>query len=178
MTVFARPICALAVAGAGALLSLPEDRSILYTIYDDPDQQTPVATFTVQLDIEAEEESETHIGWRITNMTFEDLAGGRVWEQSPSVDALWWVAHADKNDPQLDEFDMPPHLTGVANIVGSGDDLDYDLEGVKFSGTPPFTVTAALDHSFALAVAPPIVIEEGEDEWVEVSIGIIDPDNY
>ena len=91
---------------------------------------------------------------------------------------LWWIKHADPEDPVLSEFLLPPLLEGVAKAEDPGnDDLEYMVEGVTYDpppGGPPFEPTAALDYQYALVgqKTPP---EEGDDEPVEPG-GTHDPE--
>ncbi|MCP5117621.1 MAG: hypothetical protein GY953_42905, partial [bacterium] len=66
-------------------------------------------------------------------------------------DGLWWIEHADPEDPQLGEFDMPPLVSGAAAAQTEPEpDLDYAFEGVELQGPGDsyFALAAALDLWF------------------------------
>jgi hypothetical protein len=162
----------------------PEPMDVVYRIHDDPDDPNSAIVFTVMLSLEAEEVDENWIGWQITEIRFRQPGQNgdpdTIWIESdpdvPAHDGLWWVDHADRDDPQLDEFAEPPHLVGIAAAVDPNDaDLKYDFEGVGYtpgSGGPPWDATAALDYKFTLdGQSSPL--ESGTDE----PVGIADDDD-
>lgn len=69
-------------------------------------------------------------------------------------DRLWWITHADPDNPALAEFDMPPLIDGLAAAQETSEpDLEYELEGVTYFPPPSplgphFAITAALDLKF------------------------------
>lgn len=103
------------------------------------------------------------IGWCVTKIKiieFNDApTADRTWaDNSPTVatgDGLWWVDHADFDDPQPDEFLMPPFIDGTAEGVAQEPDLDYEFEGkVLPTEEDYFTATAALTLDFCLNQTP------------------------
>ena len=162
-------------------IAVPDTQTVSFWIHDDPSDPESEVTFKIKLSLTEDDSDGNSIGWDVTSIEFRqihDTGPDTVWvESSPSVpsgDGLWWVTHADPDDPQRDEFVMPPNLSGTAAAQDpNDDDLDYDFEGVTYippppSGEPPGEVTAAMDHYFAAAIWPPIVIETGDDEPVEL----------
>ncbi|MHC4062947.1 MAG: hypothetical protein ACYSUI_00380 [Planctomycetota bacterium] len=171
-------LLALTTVGATCSIAqaLPNDRTIRYTIYEDRyDSESDVA-FTVDLSVSAESKDGNDIGWEVTQIRleeFREVDGNRVWtEDWPTLytaDGLWWVGHADPDDPQISEFDMPPLLDATAEAQDpSYANLDYYLEGVHNNAlsATPFTNTVGLDFEFTL-VGEEDPIEEGDDEPVE-----------
>ncbi len=158
---------------------------VSYGIYDDPsDEQNRKLIYWIVLYLEESDRDSNSIGWTVDKVKvieFNDPAADRDWiDQSPTVDTsdgLWWVDHADLNDPQPEEFVMPPFVDGTADYQGSQEEpaLDYDFEGVALGLSEYyFTVTAALTFIFT---------EENETtclicrnfEPVEVEIGVEQP---
>lgn len=149
-----------------------------YWIHETAEDSESDVTFKIKLSLTKQEVDGDSIGWEINSIEFRDPGNpGTVWiDASPSVpseDGLWWIDHADADDPQTEEFAVPPQLDGTGDAQDpNGDDLDYDFEGFTYTppppGQPPYTVTASLDHYFAALALPPIVIESGEKEPVEL----------
>ncbi len=167
----------IAAVGGPAAYALPPDRTITYEIHDIPTDPQSDVTFILDLDISAvvaTVEGDA-IGWDITAAVFTQPGGtgSTIWSiADPYVDTpsgLWWVDHADINRPSLAEFIFPPSLVGTAEPDDpQDDDLNYDLVGVEYQGTPPYTVTSGLDYSFALAAEPEKPIKDGNDEPTDV----------
>lgn len=166
-----------AAVSAAADTSTPE--VIAYSIHETPDDPSTPVVLTLTLSITASETSGNSVGWDVTSIEFRQPGTGggadTVWiESAPSVptsDGLWWIDHADANDPQEEEFVLPPHLTGTATAQDpNDDDLDYDFEGMAYAEPtspeePPYEITAAMDYIFL----PPIVLPPPVDrEPVEV----------
>jgi hypothetical protein len=173
--------------GGGVASALPDDQTIDYSVYATPTDPESAVVFIASLTLVADSASAEEVGWEVTEIRFTQPGEGSnpdiVWVESTPVvespDGLWWVDHADVENPVDSEFVMPPLLTGTALPEDPAeDDLDYTLEGVTYTPPqtpeePPHATTAAMDYSFqrAMAQAP---IEEEEDELVEV-IGVNDP---
>jgi len=186
---FVRAICcavgalflsSLVVSAASAQIPpQPVSQTVVYRIHDDPNDPESAIVFTVMLLLELEAADGDSIGWEITKIQFRQPGqnGGAdtIWIKPhpdvPTADGLWWVEHADRDNPQLKEFDEPPHLVGTAASQDpSGTDLEYGFEGVSYAPPPggaPWDPTAALDYDFAL-VGAPAPLEGGTDEPVEV----------
>ena len=159
---------------------LPEDQRIRYTIREQPTDPSSDVIWTVDLELTAPDSAGNLVGWLIDNVTVSevDALGDpvNVWvDPSPELDSpdgLWWVEHADTNNPQLDEFALPPLLLSTATAeVGAGVDLDYLVEGVPYDPPPgdPLSeyVTTGLDYAFTL-VGNSLPEHEGDDEPVTI----------
>ncbi len=176
---------AVAVSAAGYAAAdegdadVPVTVDVEYWIHETPTDPESDVTFKIKLSLTEGKVDGDSIGWEINSIEFRDPGNpDTVWVDAspsvPSADGLWWIDHADADDPQTEEFTVPPHLEGTGDAQHpNGDDLDYDFEGFPYtaplpSGQPPYTVTASLDHYFAALPWPPLVIETGEKEPVEV----------
>lgn len=174
-------LVALSFSTAPAQATLPGDVLIQYNIREIPTQALSNVVFNVAIDLAAVDEDGDDVAWSPTAITitqYDGQGGQIVWvEDTPSfdtVDGYWWVTHADTTDPQSEEFDMPPYMTGTADAEDpADDDLEYEVEGATcnaacqamFSGH-----VAALDHWFKL-VNESRSEEEGNDEPAEVPEG-------
>jgi len=162
-----------------ALPSFPS--AIRYDLREDPGDLSSAVIWTIELGIQAEQADGSYVGWLIHSVTIsgidQDGQPTNVWiDASPGLSpsgGLWWVEHADPDNPQRSEFAMPPHLQGTASAEDPIDeDLDYDFEGKTYTPPappeePPYEVTAALDYTFT-PVGSGAPIASGEDEPVEV----------
>jgi hypothetical protein len=168
-------LAGLLVAGATATEQPPLTQDVVYKIHDDPSDPNSPVTFTIWLSLTEAAADGDSIGWAIDKVRFHEVGQGgnpdRFWSVSdpdvPTADGLWWVDHADCGNPQLAEFDQPPHLSGVAIASESGyADLEYDFEGA-LPGSGPWEPTAWLDFEFALA-GEPTPLKSSDDEPVEI----------
>lgn len=158
----------------------PITQDVVYRIHADPDDANSAVTFAVWLKLEQADVDGDSAGWDITSIRFRLVGEGgqpdTLWTVSepnvPTSDGLWWVTHADPEDPQLCEFATPPHLTGTAPANESSDpDLNYDFEAGNYTTPPggdPWDVTTGLSYSFT-QVGDEDPVEAGEDEPVEVA---------
>lgn len=165
----------LAYVGASEVaLGLPDDRSVIYNLREDPQDPESDVVFRIELVLHAVSQYGSTVSWRIDEAVFTQLDGQTIvgeWSKAlptvPGQSGLWEVAHADPDAPALDEFDMPPHLTGTADRKsGSGADLDYDFEGVAYTpppGGPPFDPTAAIDHEMQNASTQEVILAAEEE---------------
>ncbi|MCG8409443.1 MAG: hypothetical protein MI923_29915 [Phycisphaerales bacterium] len=154
-----------------ALAALPDDQTIEYKIYDGTQ-----VVFTVRIHLKAVSVDNGSVEWSVQKMVFYQQ-GSKTgdWEElNPTVDTpdgRWWVNHADTENPELEEFDMPPLMEGCATSLNSNvDDLDFSFEGQVYTEPPggaPYTITVALDYLFHIVgkIDPE---EEGEDEPAEL----------
>ena len=153
---------------------------VSYWIHETPADPNSPVEFRIRLELANSDEDGDSIGWEVTSLEIcqvESTGACTLWVDDdpnvPTQDGLWWVEHADPNDPQDDEFTMPPHLQGTAAADDPNDaDLDYDFEGQVYlaptpPGEPPYDVTAALDYTFT-PVGSNDPIGDGDDEPVEV----------
>jgi hypothetical protein len=131
------------------------NKVITYRVYDDPsDQQNREAIWEIRLYVTESESDQDSIGWAIGKIEVVDLSvdPDKVYtDQSPTVDTadgLWWVTHADLEDPQVAEFDDAPPLSGTADAPDPQEpDLEYELAGAELSSPEDtyFGVCAGLD---------------------------------
>ena len=185
---FVAPILAATFLGAGTARALPDDQTIDFSIYLNPTDPESEVVFVVRLELAAQSSSAGQVGWDVTEIRFtrpmKYAFPDKVWvESSPVVDSpdgLWWIGHADVEDPVIGEFVMPTWLVGTATPEDPAeDDLEYDFVGVTYSPpewpqTPPHETTAALTYSLKRAAAQ-VPIEEGDDEPIDVADGTNDP---
>ncbi len=159
--------------------ALPADRSVSYRIYQDPNNPSAGALFTVILELTADSANGSSVGWEVQEARITQHANGgnpaRKWSQAaPTVgtaDGLWWVTHADPQSPLVSEFTMPPSISGVADSDDPQQpDLEYAIAGRVYTPPPTgshFLITAALDYVFAEAGSSEPE-DEGEEEPGEV----------
>jgi hypothetical protein len=152
---------------------------VRYNIRETPGDPSSPVIWTIDLALQEKQVDGNYVGWLIDSVTIsQPNATGQTesaWtEATPTVnspDGLWWVEHADPQEPQRAEFAQPPLLEGTAIAQDPQDaDLDYYLEGVPYDPPPegpPFEVTAALDYSFTF-VGSSEPEEEGDDEPVDL----------
>ncbi len=174
MTVFA---CALGAAqSAGA--QTPQEVRIRYNIRDLPGEPLSPVTWTIDLALQEADAAGNSIGWAVNSVTICKLdASGQpenTWlDAAPvvtSADGLWWVQHADPENPARSEFVLPPCIGGTAAAHNPANaNMNYYLEGVPYDpspGTAPFLITAALNYSLHLDGDP--LPTDGDDEPVEL----------
>jgi hypothetical protein len=139
--------------------SQPLDRTVSYGVYDDPNDPGRVLIWLVVFHLEETVTVGGQIGWTVEDIHVFDVANG--------PDGLWWVSHADVEVPELQEFDMPPYVEGLAACEDSEEpDLEYELEGQVYTappGGPHFAIAAALDLRFWEQSEPaPLIVRENE----------------
>lgn len=155
----------------------PLTRTISFQIREEPNSYSQVL-YTIDLQLTAEEVDGSEIGWTVNSVTIAELdeyeANVRVWVDAmvepDTPDKLWWIEHADTEDPELSEFTTLPSLVGTAIAEDPNDpNMAYSLEGVLYDppGGGPFEVTTALDYSLTLGGSP-TAISEGEDVLTEI----------
>ena len=174
-------VLAFATAAPSMAVPTPQEplaQDVVYKIHSDPNDPNSVVSFTIWLSLEQADTDGDSIGWKILQIRFrqtpEAYSEERIWTDSdpnvPSSDGLWWVEHADPNDPQLAEFDTPPHLVGTAAAQDPNDpDLEYDVNSGTYSPPPggnPWGPTTALTYELTVGDPPPE--KEGDDEPGEI----------
>lgn len=161
---------------SAAWADLPGERTIQYKIRDTPSDADSTPVFIVELDLSASDMDGDSVGWKINEMRFLDKNPTRTplksWvKSSPTVstqDGLWWIDHADPDDPQVSEFDVTPLLEDTATAQGSYNDLDFSFQGAGYSGSPVYGGNVAgLTHEFTI-VGAATPEEEGDDEPAEL----------
>lgn len=139
----------------------PQTWTVRYWVHETPSDPNSPVTLKYELALCAVDGDCTATGWAVTSIEIRqvDLLGGpdRVWTQDdpnlPTADGLWWVSHANVDDPQSSEFVLPPALEGIATAADPNDaDLHYTVAGV--AETPPdptaYEVAAVLSHELVL----------------------------
>jgi len=157
-------VCALLffVQSASAL---PPDRHVYMAIHQNPDNPTSPVQYYFTLNITAVSQDGNDIGWAVTSFSITEkvtLGNDIVWSLDDpfvdTVDGLWWVTHADPDNPVRSEFILPVHIADTALAEDpSNADLDFDVAGDTYTAPPegaPYEVTAALDFSLRLSTTP------------------------
>lgn len=175
VTLVAGIVCAAAAVRA----DLPADRTVDYILRLVPENETSAVVFTVELTVSAVAADGDTVGWAVVGAVFSETDSNglvlRSWtDESPELgsgDGLWWVSHADGENPTAAEFVALPELAGTAPADDAQEpDLEYNLttaeaaapHATMFSGS-----VAAAGHRFKETGATAALIE-GEDEPVEV----------
>lgn len=176
-------IVVTALTGDKAMGQVPDNRLVTYDIRKDPYDPDSNVIYSIVLDITAIEVDGNSVGWEVSDISIhkvnflEQIISTRS-EAYPllnTTDGLWWIEHSDPLIPAIDEFVMPPLMSG--NAVSSDpnvDDLNYDLEGVTYVEPlkgPLFVTTAALDYSLNSTSE----VEDGDDEPVRMPQSPSDP---
>lgn len=127
-----------------------------FNLRETPGDPTSPIDFTVTMGLMKDTVDGNDIGWRVNVVTIREVDDeGNVlttWSQNQpfvdTVDGLWWIEHADPDDPQNSEFLIPPLISGTApspnpNVVS----LEFEFEGAMYVAPPegaPFPDTASL----------------------------------
>ena len=178
----AAAICVAAVAPARA--QMPDDQVICYSIRDTPSDPESAIRFEIVVELTAADSKDESIGWLVTGVSVIESRGEDKlprWDATPTVsttDGLWWIDHADAQEPELSEFTIPPLIAGVAAAGNENiSDFEYELEGAPYTppgGGPPYPTTALVDHIEIWYYPPPVPpattqpVEDDDDEPVEV----------
>jgi len=139
--------------------ALPPDRVVHYAIREDPADPDSRIQYVLSLSLSAQEQNVDYIGWSVDNYMITETAVigvDSVWDvDAPNVlttDGLWWVKHADPDNPVRSDFVEPAQIADTASAHDPSDpDLHFDVAGVPYSEPPegpPYAVTAALDFTF------------------------------
>ncbi len=183
----AKPCAILVALLVGPAFGLPPDRVAHYAIREDPTVPTSRVQYVLSSTISAQEQDGDWIGWEVQGYTITEkavLGSDTVWAADfPFVDTsdgLWWVEHADPDNPIHSEFVLP---AGVIGAAVSNDpavpDLYFAVVGAPYAppaGGAPYEVTGALNFRFsttALPSDPPD--DDGDDEPVDVPLPPQDP---
>ena len=165
--------------------ALPPDRVVHFAIHENPSNPASRIQYVLSLSISAQDQSGDFIGWAVDNYKITEkaiLGSDTVWDvDSPAIDTadgLWWVPHADPDNPVRTDFVEPAPVAGTALANDPTDpDLHFDVVGVPYTpppGGPPYTVTAALDFTFTLdGHTDPN--DSGDDEPVDIPDWGTDP---
>lgn len=145
----------------GVAYGLPADRVVTIGIRSNPDNPTSPVHYEAALSLSAVAQDGNWIGWEVVNLTFREkatLGTDTVWSiDYPLVDTqdeLWWVEHADPNQPVRTDFKELAPITGVALPVTPGmKNLDFSIEGVPYTPPPegaPYASTSAISFRLRL----------------------------
>ena len=154
-------------------------QSVSYRIHETPDDPNSAVAFVVTLTIDEADRDGDKVGWEVVEAYIEkpDAPTGDWSTSDPLVwttDGLWWITHADPDNPVLEEFASPPAITGTALAQSQGtENLNFELAGMVYSqqaNGAPYAVNGALDYVFALVSATE-PLKEGGEETVEVGEG-------
>ena len=174
-----------AALSSAALAQTPNTVRVTHNIHETPALSGSPVQWTIELLLSSEAVDGDDVGWEVMEITITESETGRTWtESSPSMttaDGLWWISHADADNPTTDEFVIPPYIVGTAYAGATGyDDLDYDIRGEAYTppsppNQAPYAVTSALSFEFTLD-GDQDPIRSGEDEPAELPPIDDDPD--
>ena len=128
----------LIVPAAGAVADLPADQILTYSIRENPDDEQSDVIWTVEFRLEPVNAIGNSVAWETTQVVIEEIGsnGTTLNEWTDTAPAfgtagrLWWIEHADPEDPKLTEFDMLPSIDGTTDADDPNNtDLDYEFEG-------------------------------------------------
>jgi len=158
----------LVLAVGAAAAQTPVTYTVHYWIHEEPENANSPVTFKIMMSLERMEVDGDSAGWKVQAVEFRLVGTNNnadsVWVKTTPVlttsDGLWWVTHADPDDPQRSEFTVPPALEGVADAANPNDpDLEYEFEGHTYTppqGGPPYQVTGTMTQRFAIVVIVPV----------------------
>jgi hypothetical protein len=174
-------LAALGLFGRLACADPPTAWVVTYGIHETPTQSSGPIVFLVKLSLRRQNMDGSSIGWHITSIQIiqkgPNGSSDAVWTQdNPSVsspDGLWWIDHANAEEPQPSEFELSPHLTGTAAAADPNlPDLTYDVKGEPYAvplppTQPPYVVTGAMDWNFT-RVGDQNPLDEGSGDPIDV----------
>jgi hypothetical protein len=162
--------------GSQGVKANPPSTAVTFQIREVPTDLNSAVLFTVTLAIDAVSVDQDAVGWSISQATFQETGAGRIWARSDppidTVDGLWWVKHADVENPVTAEFRYPPTLQGIAPPVsGTTDSLDYAFAGTKTEATGSTSNLAMVTYAFQNhSTGEPIITPPpDEEEPVEIT---------
>lgn len=147
--------------------ALTPDFTMQFNLRETPGDPMSDITHTITLGLMKDTVNGDDIGWEVAILTIRELdENGDVvdrWSMAdPFVDTtdnLWWITHADPDNPVNSEFALPPRIHDTAPSPDAGvSDLDFDFQGNVYEeppGGPPFDDTGSLDSFLRLAESPP-----------------------
>lgn len=153
-------------AGPSACLAddpLPPEQTVegaRFDLHETPDNPSSPVLWTIDLLLTEDQTDGNSIGWSIDAVVIRQFDDhGTLLHQwtdnapDPNTpDGLWWIEHADPEQPVLSEFTEPPWMEGLAVAQPPFvTNLQYYLEGAfEIPTPPPFENTAALNHELTL----------------------------
>ncbi len=156
--------------------ALIPDFTVTYNLRETPGDPFSDITFTITLGLMKDTVDGDDIGWEVAVITIRELdENGDVldrWSMAdPFVDTndnLWWITHADPDNPVNSEFVLPPWIHDCASSPDTGvSDLDFDFQGNTYNeppGGPPYDTTGSLDAFLRLAETPPPQPKKDDDD--------------
>ncbi|MCH9003152.1 MAG: hypothetical protein IIC02_11310 [Planctomycetes bacterium] len=176
-------LSALAVLmfGTESAQALTPDFVVQYNLRETPGDPLSDVTHRVIIGLFEDSRNGDNVGWEAAILTIHELDEiGNVayrWSKGyPTVDTtdgLWWIEHADPDNPVMKEFMLPPRIYGTALALDPGvSDLDFDIAGnvyIEPPGGAPFENTGSLNSFLQLAETPPPAPEKDvDDEEIEI----------
>jgi len=161
-------------------VGLPADRVVQYAIRVDPTDPNSRVQYVLSASLSARQQDGNWIGWEVESYTITEkavLGSDTVWEVAlPYVDTsdgLWWVEHADPDNPTRAEFVEPAGIGGTAVAGDSAvPNLKFWVVGVPYAPPPdgaPYEVTGAINFAFsATATASDPPADSGNGEPVDL----------
>ena len=164
----------------GPAFGLPAERVAHYVIRLDPTNPGSRVQYVLSSTISAQEQDGDWIGWEVQSYKITEkavLGSDTVWAADfPFVDTsdgLWWVEHADPDNPIPSEFALPAGIVGAAVSNDPGvPALYFSVVGAPYSppaGGSPVEATGALTFSFSRTPDPNDPPDDsGDDEPVDL----------
>ena len=174
------------LAFCGVVDARPPDYTLQFDLHETVGVPLSNKDFLVTMGLMKDQQDGDSIGWRVQVVTIREVNGfGEVVETwfttDPDVDTadqLWWIAHADPDNPVNSEFLIPPLIFGTAGHVNPTEPaLYFGFEGAVYvapPGGPPFTDTLALT-TLLQEEDNPTPKKEETDEPVEMPVEPADP---
>lgn len=165
------------ITAPAVALAAPDDRVVTFQVHEDPsDPQSPIR-LTFKLELTPVVRMSNAVGWRIEAVEIaqhtSDGDPDTVWRDATPPeysDELWWVNHADPENPSTKEFSELPQLGGTAaSVASAGANLLYSLASSAAIDPTTDRQMARATYSLALESNPETLIVEGEEEPVETN---------
>lgn len=166
-------VLSLATASARAQ-SGSQTMSVRYRIFVNPEVPAEGEAWRLSLGLRAADSGSQGIGWEVERVSLRRPGQSTVcddfWvDSSPIVDTtdgLWWIDHADPQQPELAEFLEPPHISGLAAIESGGATQELEYWFAASGLESQSAGTAYLDYWWRLDGE-----DEPEDEGDEEPVG-------
>lgn len=162
-----------ALSVSRAVAQIPADQTIHWSFRENPEDPESTVEIHAIVTLSAVEVDEENVGWSVASVEFirgegeDETSWVEVAPPLETPDGLWWVAHADVENPQLDEFIDTPLLSGRAYSDDPEEvDLLYEIESATPMEGGPFEQTSGVSYLLAAADTNEPV-KEGEQEPVE-----------
>ena len=173
------------LAFCGVVDARSPDRTIQFELHETIGQPFSDKDFLITMGLMKEQQDGDSIGWDVVVVTVRELDNGNVVETwfttNPTIntaDNLWWIEHADPDNPANSEFLIPPLIEGTAGHVNPTEAaLEFKFEGALYvapPGGPPYDDTASLT-TLLKEEGDPTPKKEEEDEPVEMPNEPSDP---